>query len=387
MNNATVVGKARSSTAAARFAHVDAMRAVAVVLVVLGHAGLGDVIPGGSGVTIFFAISGFIITNLLLKEKVRTDGFDLKAFYTRRFLKIFPPFLAVIAIPTLIVAFFEEVRWDLFASQVLFYFNWIYMTNGDAGLLSGSGVVWSLSIEEQFYIVFALVWIATVGSRYYVKILTTIAAVCAVTPLAIRCLIAATDFSHSRVYYGTDTRIDAIAIGILAALVYFKLKNKVGAPTRWVKLQRFLERDAVLVVASLLYFSSLLIRDDVFRETLRYSMQSLAAALVILYGLQAPKGPTTLRKTFNALANLRIVQTIGLASYSIYLVHLQLATLAETLLPSYTGPFLIVLNSILGVSAGCLIWWIVEKPAERLKRRLVISRPNSYLVNAKQING
>lgn len=377
MSHSTVVDKTRSSAKVHRFAHVDAMRAFAVVLVVLGHAGLGKVIPGGSGVTIFFAISGFIITSLLLKEKVNSGGFDLKAFYVRRVLKIFPPFLAVIAIPTAIIASFEEIRWDLFASQVLFYFNWIYMTNGDAGLLPGSGVVWSLSIEEQFYIAFALFWIAAARSKHYVKILTAIAAIGAIAPLAIRCLIAITDFSHSRVYYGTDTRLDAIAIGILAAIVYFKLSDASRIPTRMVKLRAFLERDMTLLVASLLYFGSLAIRDEVFRETLRYSMQSLAAALVILYGLQSPGRPTILRKTFNALASLRLVQVIGLASYSIYLVHLQLTTLTETLLPGYTGPLLIVLNSTLGVLAGCLIWWIIEKPAERLKRRLFPSPSNT----------
>lgn len=373
MSHVTVVGKVCSSTAVPRFAHIDALRAVAVVLVVLGHAGLGNVIPGGSGVTIFFAISGFIITTLLLKERAKTGGFDLKAFYARRFLKIFPPFLAVITIPTVIFAFIEEIRWDLFASQAFFYFNWVYMTNGDAGLLPGSGVVWSLSIEEQFYIVFALVWIATVGSRFYVGILTAIAAIGAVIPLAIRCFIAATDFSHSRVYYGTDTRLDAIAIGILAAVVYYRLNDEVKTPTRLAKFQQFLERDAPLLVAFLLYFSSLAIRDDVFRETLRYSMQSLAAALVILYGLQAPQEPSVVRKTFNALANFRFVQIIGLASYSIYLVHLQLRTFTETMLPGNTGFLHIALSTFLGVLAGCLIWWIIEKPAERLKRRLVPS--------------
>jgi peptidoglycan/LPS O-acetylase OafA/YrhL len=370
MSHSTVVDKTGSSTAVHRFAHVDAMRALAVVLVVLGHAGLGDIIPGGSGVTIFFAISGFIITTLLLKEKVNSGGFDLRAFYGRRILKIFPPFLIVIAIPTIIIASFEEIRWDLFASQVLFYFNWIYMTNGDAGLLPGSGVVWSLSIEEQFYIGFALIWIGTVHSKHYVKILMAIAAIGATAPLVIRTSIAITDFSHARVYYGTDTRLDAIAIGILAAIAYFKSKDLSGTFSRWAKLQRFLERDLTLLMASLLYFGSLVIRDEVFRETLRYSVQSLAAALVILYGLQTPGSPTMLRKTFNKLASLRLVQIIGLASYSIYLVHLQLTTLTETMLPSYTGPVLVAFNSALGILAGCLIWWIVEKPAERLKRRL-----------------
>ncbi|WP_432245003.1 acyltransferase family protein [Arthrobacter sp. G.S.26] len=370
MSHSTVKEKTHSLTSGHRFAHVDAMRAFAVLLVVLAHAGLGDLIPGGSGVTIFFAISGFIITTLLLKEKAKSGGFDLKGFYTRRLLKIFPPFLVVVAIPTAIFAFFQEVRWDFFASQAFFYFNWIYMTNGDAGLLPGSGVVWSLSIEEQFYIGFALVWIATIQSKYYIQILTGLAILGSILPLLIRIFISFVDFSHARIYYGTDTRLDAIAIGILAAIVYYKFGNPLDKGTLSVKIKSSLGRDATLIIALSLYFGSLVVRDEVFRETLRYSMQAVAAALVILYGLLRPQRVTVLSKSFYLLANLRLVQIIGLASYSIYLVHLQITTLTETLLPDNMGPLLVAVNSVLGVLAGCLIWWIIEKPAERLKKRL-----------------
>jgi peptidoglycan/LPS O-acetylase OafA/YrhL len=371
MSQATAFGKTGATTALHRYAHIDAMRAFAVGVVVLGHAGLGDIIPGGSGVTIFFAISGFIITNLLLKEKVRSGGFNLRGFYARRLIKIFPPFLVAIAIPTIFVAFYQEIRWELFASQVLFYFNWIYMSNGDASLLPGSGVVWSLSIEEQFYIGFALIWLFAVRSARYVRLLTIVATIGAVAPLAIRFFIAITDFSHSRVYYGTDTRLDAIAIGILAAILNFKLTDATQKPAYLTQVGLFLKRDATLLIAVLLYFASLVIRDDVFRETLRYSMQSAAAALIILYGLLIPTTSSFVRKAFESITALRIIQVIGLASYSIYLVHLQLTTLAERLLPALPGPALIVLNTAIGVSAGCLMWLIIEKPAERFKKRFL----------------
>lgn len=70
------------------------MRAGAVMLVVLSHAGL-TAVPGGSGVTIFFVISGFIITHLLLRELEKTNSFDIRGFYLRRALKIFPPLLVI----------------------------------------------------------------------------------------------------------------------------------------------------------------------------------------------------------------------------------------------------------------------------------------------------
>ncbi|MGF0263595.1 acyltransferase family protein [Rhodococcus ruber] len=84
-------------SAVPRFAHIDAMRAAAVILVVLAHGGLGDVIPGGSGVTVFFTISGFIITFLVLRERDKTSAFAIGPFYYRRVLKIVPPLLIAIA--------------------------------------------------------------------------------------------------------------------------------------------------------------------------------------------------------------------------------------------------------------------------------------------------
>ncbi|WP_181365120.1 acyltransferase family protein [Arthrobacter sp. HMWF013] len=87
------------------------MRAFAVMLVVVAHAGLGLIIPGGSGVTIFFTISGFIITYLMLRERDKTGGFSLGGFYFRRAVKIAPPLILAVVIPTLIYAIFEDINW------------------------------------------------------------------------------------------------------------------------------------------------------------------------------------------------------------------------------------------------------------------------------------
>ena len=147
-----------------RYAHIDAMRALAVMIVVVAHAGLGRTVPGGSGVTIFFTISGFIISYLLLRENDATGGFGIRAFYVRRLLKIGPPLLIAVLIPTLILALFKTINWSPFVGIVFFYFNWFKVAGGDAPL-PGSGVVWSLSIEEQFYLGFALIWLLIVIGR------------------------------------------------------------------------------------------------------------------------------------------------------------------------------------------------------------------------------
>src|SRR4051812_6762421 len=168
-----------------RYAHIDAMRALAVMLVVVAHAGLGAMVPGGSGVTIFFSISGFIITYLLLRENDATGSFGIRAFYVRRLLKIGPPLLVCILIPTIILAFFKAINWAPFAGIVFFYFNWFKATGVDAPL-PGSGVVWSLSIEEQFYLGFALLWLIVVRSTARTRCLALLAGVAVVSSTTIR---------------------------------------------------------------------------------------------------------------------------------------------------------------------------------------------------------
>ncbi|MFC5577712.1 acyltransferase family protein [Lysobacter niabensis] len=348
---------------AGRYGHIDAMRAVAVLLVVVAHAGLGHIVPGGSGVTIFFAISGFIITHLVLREHARTGGFDVGRFYFRRLLKLAPPFVVIVAIPTTIYCYWNPVRLTDFLAQMFFWFNWVYMS-GNHDVLPGSGVVWSLAVEEQFYIVFALMWLWLVRSPKRLVLLGVLAALAAAGSLCIRLYIAETGFSHNRVYYGTDTRIDGIAIGVFAAVLFSFIERH---PDRFQYVRRALSSDWVVALASCGYLFSLLLRDEYFRETFRYSIQALCAAALVVYGLiQTESG---LRRLMQCLANVSVVQTVGLASYSIYLVHLSLNHLLLPVLAGWPKASVVILLSVLGMAAGVMIWRLIEVPVESYKRR------------------
>lgn len=358
-----------------RYEHVDALRAVAVMLVVVAHAGLGHVVPGGSGVTIFFAISGFIITHILLVERERTGGFRLTDFYLRRVLKLAPPFLLLIALPTAVWALLgNRVDGGAFAAQVFFAFNWVYM-QGLPEVLPGSAVVWSLAIEEQFYIVFALVWMGAVLLRRRLAVLTAIALTTVVGALVVRLAVVAAvgaEEAHHRIYYGTDTRADGIAFGILAAVVFARARQGTLAP-RW---QRVVASSWVPALALALYLTSLVVRDPWFRETLRYSLQAIAAAAVILYGLQRQDG--ALRAAIGRAAGLRVVQVVGLASYSIYLAHLGVAIAVEELLPGLPWIVTFALAVGAGTGLGVAVWYWVERPVEAYKVRLMRRRAAAH---------
>lgn len=350
---------------AQRFAHIDAMRAYAVIVVVLAHAGAGAVVPGGSGVTIFFTISGFIITFLLLKERDKTGGFSVTGFYRRRAFKIAPPFFVAIVVPSLVFAALGgRLDWGAFAAQVLFVFNWLKI-GAVPDVLPGSGVVWSLSIEEQFYILFALIWLILVRKRHWAGLTIALAVTAIVISTSLRLYFAEIGASGQRIYYGSDTRLDGIAWGMLLAVGYFAWL-KAGEPRN--RLSRTLSSDLILIGAVLLYVASLLIRDEWFRDTFRFTIQSLAAATVIAYGLLPGSG--RIRRAFYAVSLWRPVAIIGLSSYSIYLVHLILdSALRDILAPLPFALSFITLIGV-GVGVGIAMYFAIEVPAQRLRVRL-----------------
>ncbi|WP_315095880.1 acyltransferase [uncultured Cellulomonas sp.] len=353
-----------------RYEHIDALRALAVMLVVVAHAGLGHVVPGGSGVTIFFAISGFIITHVLLVERERTGHFRVSDFYLRRLLKLAPPFLLVMALPTLVYSTWGPIDWGAFVSQVFFGFNWVYV-QGLPQILPGSVVVWSLAIEEQFYIVFALVWLAAARVRRRLALLTVLALATVVGTLVLRLVIVAGTapaLAHRRVYYGTDTRVDGIAYGILAAVVFAHLRHDQVSP----RARAVIGSTWVPVVSAALYLASLTLRDPWFRETFRYTVQGAAAALVILYGLERQDG--RFRHALGTLAGARPVQVVGLASYSIYLVHRVAGHALRPLIAGWPLVPAFLLTTAVGVALGIAIWHLLERPVEAYKTALMDRR-------------
>ncbi len=198
---------------------LDGIRAVSIVGVMAFHSGL---IRGGwLGVDAFFTLSGFLITTLLLEESDTTGDIELRAFYWRRILRLLPALLVVAVVCTahtvLIVPEAHRTSVVLFFLAVLFYVgNWAAISGAPQGLL---GHTWSLSIEEQFY----LLWPPAMrlcrrrlgGRRVFLALVVT-----ALGSMAYRCMLA-----HSApeprlgryLYLGTITHADAILIGCATA--------------------------------------------------------------------------------------------------------------------------------------------------------------------------
>lgn len=354
---------------------LDGIRAIAVALVFFAHSGYEHLIPGGLGVTIFFVLSGYLITTLMRVEHDRNGAISYRAFYLRRLLRLMPPLLIVVAaaglLSSLSVIDGAFTPGGLFSA--LFYFGNYYVIAHDFhGMPAGVGVVWSLAIEEHYYLFYpplAALLLRVGRTGLSATVLTTLC----VAVAAWRYWLVFHGGSEAHLTMATDTRVDAILVGCLMALLCNPWLDPVPAPNAL--------RDwglATLCVAVLL--GTLLYRDEVFRLTARYILQSLAIApLIYLAVARADRMP------FRWL-NTRPLVYIGTISYTIYLSHQVILSGLGTNWPQL-GWFWLTL------AAALLTWAVaepmrrwIEQPCARLRRRLhrklVTPRTTPGLVSA-----
>jgi peptidoglycan/LPS O-acetylase OafA/YrhL len=298
---------------------LDGLRAIAVIIVVLSHTGYGNTIPGGLGVTIFFFLSGYLITTLILDEKERRGQVNIKHFYFRRAYRLLPPLLITLLIAYTLVGLHlldGGVSFGGLFSQLFYFANYfnIFFANAHSQP-GGTGILWSLAVEEHFYFLFpAAMYLAfryLEPSRMRKVLIRVFVFVC-LAALAWRCwLVAQPGFNELRTYYATDTRFDSILFGCLLAL----WRNPARIPSDPDR-PAMRVRDWLLCALGLaLLLSTILYRNAEFRESLRYSLQGLALLPIFYYAVRFPKaGP------FRFL-NLRFLARVGVLSYGIYLIH------------------------------------------------------------------
>src|SRR5687767_5284474 len=201
---------------------VDGLRAVAVAAVVAFHLS-PDAVPGGFlGVDTFFVVSGYLITSLLLAEHAADGGIGLRAFWARRARRLLPALLLLLAAVALAAAVWwpaedlARIRGDALGG-LGYVANWRFIAEGGSYFDLNSGPsplrhLWSLAIEEQFYVVWPLV--AMVCLRRSARLLGIVSAVGAVASVVVLAALGSGD----RAYYGTDARAHALLIGAVLAV-------------------------------------------------------------------------------------------------------------------------------------------------------------------------
>jgi peptidoglycan/LPS O-acetylase OafA/YrhL len=215
---------------------LDGLRTVAVYLVVLFHCGVSGFDGGFLGVDLFFVLSGFLVSSILIDEAERTGRVRLGRFYGRRVRRILPAAIVVVvatsACSLLLSSVVARLPWVGDAQASLLYVsNWRFLQQSNdyfaADIVAGSPFLhfWSLSIEEQFYFAFPLVLLLLFKMRQWWRpALVTGAAVLAGLSVAAQVFWAAHDANHA--YYGTDARIYQLLVGVLAAIAWRRCQSR-----------------------------------------------------------------------------------------------------------------------------------------------------------------
>src|SRR5262245_9633711 len=351
---------------------LDGLRALAVIAVFAYHARI-DWLPGGFlGVDLFFVLSGYLITSLLLVEWEARNRIDLRRFWLRRARRLLPALVVVVLASLVLSAIFarqdlSHTRSDVISS--LFYFeNWhLIAANSSYFNLMGNpsllNHLWSLAVEEQFYIVWPLLLVpclVLVGRKRLPMIV--IAGIAA--SAALMWILYNPNGDPSRVYYGTDTRAFLLLMGILVALVW-----------PWImRLRQAVPLLELLGIAALVGSVLLFRQMQDFDPTL-YRGGDLAAAFCFAVLVAAVAHPKTGIGNAFGVAPLR---WIGERSYGIYLWHWPIIVLVAGV-NARPSPGIVVAEAALVLAAATLSFRFIEEPIRsgRLQRRLA-QHPRRY---------
>ena len=347
---------------------LDGIRAIAFLLVFWAHAlpGISYYIPATLGVTIFFFLSGYLITTLLRKELEATGTIALRDFYLRRTLRIFIPLYVVYALTAAFAHFAQHEsmgNWRGFFALIFYYYNYTVVLDLKAWVPLGMNVIWSLCVEEHFYLLFPLVYLALARSRITRATQTKLlVAFCLLELLWRFILIAVLHNQHLWTYYATDARLDSILWGSVLALTNNPVATSATEPRDRSILP---SRHATLAFfgALLLLAASLVPRSVLYKESLRYTVQVLA--LYIIFSFIIPN----IRHRSIAWLEWKPLRYLGWISYVLYLSHDFVLNVLTRIWPdrfALTGP----LAFVLCIAFATLMRYALELPLQRLRARL-----------------
>ncbi len=359
---------------------LDGLRGIAVLAVVVYHLDR-DWLPGGFlGVSLFFTLSGFLITNLLLAEATTTGDVDLRRFFRRRFRRLLPAALATLALAVVLGALageasqLESLRGDV-VSALAYVANWHFILSGDAYAATFEAPspllhLWSLSIEEQFYVVLAVValgisWWGRRRSRRGLAVTSAartwgIVFGVAAAASVVAGLLTFDGANTDRVYFGTDTRaVELLAGALLAVLVGMRVPERLARLVGGVAL-------TVLTGTAAVAFAVLVAVADTQASWLyRGGLWGMAlVSCALLVGAIHDDGPLARVLRFGPLVGL------GLISYGVYLYHWPIFVWLTPERTGLDGIPLAVVRSGVTLAVALLSYRLLEQPIRRGSLRL-----------------
>jgi len=337
---------------------LDGLRGLAILVVVAYNLHWG--LPGGYlGVDLFFVLSGFLITSLLLEEYRRNNRIDFRSFYMRRALRLLPALmfmLALLCLGSLILHSREQAEENFLASLIaLFYFgNWV-LAAGGFHILGTLAHTWSLAVEEQFYMAWPPVLAVLLNLQRPRRILGCLGLAIVMSALW-RLQLSLSGAPPYRMYAGTDTRADALLLGCLLSFLLYRTKAR-----SW---SCFKARFGVTACAVFMAVTLFLPPDSAYFMTCGgFTAVAVTASLLLGHIVVYPDGILSRGFSFRPLVIL------GKVSYGLYLWHVVLGHFVDSGRTGLDGFALATLQGVVIAAAVAFSWFFIEQPALRLKKR------------------
>ena len=339
---------------------LDGLRGVAVILVIIFHSGLGWLPGGFLGVSVFFTLSGFLITSLLINERENSGRINLKAFWGRRLRRLAPASLVVIAgvvglaswLSTSIEA--SRIKGDAI-SATLYFSNWRFIYSGHSyGELFATPSplqhLWSLSIEEQLYVVVPVLiaGLFAMGLRRR--------AIGYVFLVAVAGSTIATMFtnSHELIYYGTHTRAAELLLGSALACLFGQRIEKLA-----VNKAKSLSTLYIVPIVGVVVLSRFSSVDSPWVYSGALTAFAGLSVICLIAAIQA--GPVR-----SILSSSPLVR-VGEVSYGLYLIHWPVIVWLNSERVDLQPTALFVLQVIVTVILTLVSYWLIEQPIRRRK--------------------
>lgn len=383
---------------------LDGLRAIAVTLVLADHGGIPGMSGGFIGVDLFFVLSGFLITSLLIDELGRTGRIDLAGFWIRRVRRLLPALVLMVLTVAIahellpsdavvglredaIAAFFWMANWR-FVAQHTDYFT-------EAGTPSPLQHTWSLGVEEQYYFAWPLLLIAIAlllatrarrrGARATVGGVRLTVFLLASAGAAVSATVAemlASEATRDRVYFGTDTRAQALLIGAAAAALLVADWPALTAGWSVVRTRRARWVARLLPPVGLAVLAVAAHRATGSAAEFRGGLLTIVAIAAI-----AVIAPVALHQTglvARALAWSPLVW-LGTISYGVYLWHWPVFLVLNGERTGWSGWALFAVRCAATVALAAVSWWVIEEPIRRWRPMRVAMLPLGAAVSGTAV--
>ena len=337
---------------------LDGLRAVAVLLVMGYHAKLPGLHGGSAGVDIFFVLSGFLITALLIDEHARTGAIRLGGFYMRRVLRLYPALLVAITVAVVLAALkipvFGAGHRSLRTTLQAVPFTLFYTVNvARAAGWTGGGFLahaWSLAIEEQFYLVWPLVVMLALRRRARPIVLGGVALACAVASAGVRTALHRAGVPHRVVFNSTFTHVDGIFAGCALAVAW-----SMGA-----QIVDHLAHPVLTVGAAMALVAVVVMGGDRSMDSYGIFVAVVATVVVLASLLHHPES------ALGRALSQPTMAALGRRSYGVYLFHWPIFQFLGVSGPS---PVRLLLGFAASFAAAWLSFRVVEVRFLRMKKR------------------